>query len=304
MRVGVVRGLAAAGALFLAVSAGAQSGYGRGGGGGRRGGMRGQFGGPGGQFGGPGGMMGRGGQMRGSNHDPMVSHVMELIYRPEVQTELHLTLKQKNALTQYQTEAQQAVRDKMQQMFQNMGLGRRGQRGGGQNQDPNAQNDPAAQQQQRQQQMQQIQEQRQQIQDQVNKGLFEIINQDQAKRLHELDLQWRGPLSIAEQKVAEEVQVSQEHKNAVNNLVNDYKAKASEARQQMLQNMRAARQNNQDGNLNNQPNPFQAIQKADDDARKEAEEKVLPLLSAEEKGRWNTAIGKLFTFRKDSPMGG
>src|SRR5207253_1277230 len=158
-------------------------------------------GGPGGQFG------------RQNDHNPLVSHVMELIYRTDVRNELHLTLKQRNALEQYSAQSQQAVNAKMQQTIQDLGLRNRG---GGRNAapptgDPAAQADQAAQQQQAQQQArQQVQEQRTQLQNQVNQGVFEILTSEQAKRLHELDLQWRGVLSNADAKVAEEIQVSPE----------------------------------------------------------------------------------------------
>src|SRR5207249_3645297 len=98
---------------------------GPGGFGGRQRGMRGRFGGQGG-FGGPGGFamgqgafgMGPGGRL--SDHNPTVSHAFELIQRRDVQSELQLSISQKNALAQYQTQAQQVMQQQMQQIFQNM----------------------------------------------------------------------------------------------------------------------------------------------------------------------------------------
>ncbi len=291
--------IAALASSAIAQDPGQFGGQGRG----RRGGMRGGFGGPGGQGGPGGGMFGRGGPGgfgQGQNdHNPLVSHVMELIYRPDVRTEIHLTLKQRNALDQYRDQSRQAVQAKMQQMFQDLGLRNRPNRQtAAQPGDPAAQADQAAQQQQ-QQVFQQFQDQRMQLQNQVNKGAFELLKPEQAKRLHELDLQWRGVLSNADAKVAEEVQVSQEHRTAVMALVTDYQAKAGDARRQAFQNMRGNRQGNAGGLNASQQNPFTAAQKADDIARKEAEDKALPILSAEEKSRWTAAHGRPFTFRKD-----
>src|SRR2546423_15234716 len=97
------------------------------GGGGRRGG-RGGFGGPGG----PGGGFGQGGFNRGgrqNSHDPLVTHVLELIQRSDVQTELHLDLRQKAAVKEIGPQVQQEMQQQMQQMFQSM-RGNRGNRGG------------------------------------------------------------------------------------------------------------------------------------------------------------------------------
>jgi hypothetical protein len=292
--------IAALASSAIAQDPGQFGGQGRG----RRGGMPGGFGGPGGQGGQGGGMFGRGGPGsvgQGQNdHNPLVSHVMELIYRSDVRTEIHLTLKQRNALDQYKAQSQQAVQAKMQQMAQDLGLRNRPNRqNAAQPGDPVAQADQAAQQQQQQQVFQQFQDQRTQLQNQVNQGAFDLLTVEQAKRLHELDLQWRGILSNAEAKVAEEVQVSQEHRTSVMALVTECQAKAGDARRQAFQNMRGNRQGNAGGLSANQQNPFTAVQKADDDARKEAEEKALPILSTEEKSHWTAAQGRPFTFRKD-----
>lgn len=299
---------------------------------GQRGGMRGNrgFGGQngGGFGGGRGGAFGVGRQRGGQpDRNPMTTHVMELINRADVQNNIHLDLKQKTALTQFQGEAQKMVRDQMQQMFQTMRQqnGGRGGRNGAQNGQDDGQADRNAQ---RQQMRTQMQAQREAIQTKITTGLNEVLRPDQVTRLHQLDLQWRGVLSLADPKVADEVKVSAEHRSATTTLLTEYQTKSREARQQLFQSMRGNRQqnggrgngfgnaagnvgnatnngaagnsNNAQGNpAQNGQNPFAAIERTDAAARKEAEDKALALLSRDEKARWTTAQGAPFTFRTD-----
>src|ERR1051325_3840416 len=144
-------------ALTLAIGAPAlaQAGYGQGRG--RGGGGQGAF--PPGRFGAP-----RAGQGR---RDPLVTHVLELIYRIDVRNHLGLSLKQKNALDQYQEQTRQAINAKMTQMAQDLGLNNR-RRGGppAQQGDPNAQDSNG--QQTQQQAIQKLQDQRTTLQNQAN----------------------------------------------------------------------------------------------------------------------------------------
>jgi len=153
-----------------------------------------------------------------------------------------------------------------------------------------------------QQQMQQLQSD---MQTKVNQGLSNILTPAQATRLHQLDLQWRGVLAIADPKVNEELQASQEHAKAITDLVTEYKTKSQEMIRQFFQNMRGNRAQGggntpPPGQPNINPQEFRAaIEKADTVARKEAEEKALPILSDAEKTQWTKIQGRPFTFRKD-----
>jgi hypothetical protein len=245
--------------------------------------------------------------------------VFELINRPDVQSNIKLDLRQKNALAQYQQQSRASVQQQMQQMFQNM-RGQRGQRGqlgaGGQPGQPGDQGqqaqpgrqDPA----QRQQLREQIQAQRAEIQTKITAGLNDILKPEQVQRLHELDLQWRGALSMADSKVADEVQLTPEHRTAISGVVSDYQAKIRESRQQMMQQFRGNRngfgagqqpgaqgQQPAQANRANMANSITEMRRQEAAARKEAEDKALGLLSAEEKSRWTKAQGQPFTFRTD-----
>ncbi len=336
----------------LAASAFAQDptvgGQGQGGGGGRRGGRfggpggpgGGGFGGPGGGgFGGPGGIgglqggpggmmgMGRNGQ---DDHNPMVSHALQLLQRADVQSHIHLDIKQKNELGQLTTASQQEMRNQMGQVFQSMRQNAQAQ--------PQGQNlSRQERQQQMQQQMAAIQPQIQatmdKVQGEIDEKVASILRPDQLKRLHELDLQWRGPLSLGADKVAKEIEESDEHKATVLAIYQDYTKAQNDARMQMFQNMgrggrggqsQGGQPGGQAGSNQAQPggtpqagqpggqnNGFQAmqarmadLQKADDEARKAAEAKVLTTVSADEKSAWTKAIGEIFRFRKDMPAPG
>lgn len=271
-------------------------------------------GGAGGAFGPGGGMMGRGGimgLMGGQDRNPLVSHAFELVHRPDVQSELNLDLRQKNALVQYESQipdiARQQMQSQMQAMRQN-GFGRNpngpgaqpgGNNGGG---DTSSPQDAAAQRQQMQQQrQQQMLQMRTDIQNKINTGLNDILTPAQLARLRQLDLQWRTALSIADPSVATEIHVTAEHRTAINGLVTEYQQKQNEARQQLMATMRADRQAAANGTQTNnvRPDPAIAMERADTAARKEYDEKAVKLLAAEEKDQWTKAIGKLFTFRAD-----
>lgn len=261
----------------------------------------------GGQFGG--GRMGFGvGPMSGQNdHNPLVTHVYDLVQRSDVQSEINMDLRQKNALAQYQTQVPTMIRQQMQQQMQSLrGAFGRGQRGGQNSGDTAAppQDAGADPQQMREQIQQRIQQSQAEIQAKVSQGLAEILRPEQLGRLHQLDLQWRGTLSMADPEVAKEGGVSQEHRTTVNALLTEYQSRVREARQQMFEAMRADRQNavaNSNGTAASgiRQDPFIALERKDTAARDELNEKALKVLAAEERQGWKNATGKTFVFRTD-----
>jgi len=240
--------------------------------------------GPRGPFG-PGGP-GRFGMMRAlPDHDPLVSHVMELLNRPDVQVGIHLDMKQRASLAEFQGQAQQMVAQQMAQFFQEM----RQNRAQGVPQDRTTF-------------FQQIQEQRTAAQAKAADNLPKILRPEQIARLHELDLQWRGVLALGDAKVAEEAGISAEHRNAIQNLAQEYRTKSRELRMQFFQNMRAAWRGPAAQTQTPQaagPTTPAALDRADLAARKEFEDKALAILSPQEKARWQKIQGEPFTFRAD-----
>jgi hypothetical protein len=209
-----------------------------------------------------------------------MNNLVRLLSRPEVQSHLRLTLKQKNALAD---------------LFNNPQRGRANIQITTQGQP-----DPAA--------------IRQQIQDQIaarqgeqEKQIAEILKPEQMTRLHELDMQWQGPVALGDSKVAGEVKLSADHQKEIAGIVQDYQIKRQQALMELAQEQTESAPNGRRAmrrimlNTNVLDNPLHPTRKKLDALRKEAEGKIIGLLSAEEKERWTKAQGEPFTFRKDQP---
>ena len=132
----------------------------------------------------------------------------------------------------------------------------------------------------------------------------EILKPEQWKRLQELDLQWRGPLALAEPKLAEKFQLTADQKSKILALNNDYQKQRQQAVQNIFSGFSSIK-------LNDGPPDMDAIkakmakaqedmtkaQKESEKFRKAQEEKVLPLLTDSQKAAWTAAQGVPFKFR-------
>jgi hypothetical protein len=141
----------------------------------------------------------------------------------------------------------------------------------------------------------------QQFQGEINEELKQLLRDDQMKRLHELDLQWRGPMAITDPKVAEEIKVSQKNRAEVNKIYSEYQRSVGEIVRGAFEEWQQ-----RGGPRSGAPMPdFQSrlspLRQKMDKLKKDAEKQVLDLLSDEEKSRWNAAIGEPFKFRQDQP---
>lgn len=197
-----------------------------------------------------------------------------LVMRPEVQNELRLSLQQKNALAEaFPSGPRMGVRVQAE--------------GGGSEE-----------------------EMRKKIQEQVaaqfaamDDKLKEILKPEQTKRLRELDLQWRGPVALADGRIADEVRLSAEHRAEIGKIVSEYNRKRFEI-------LRETAQVSTDGNRQaivlrapESESPLSPRRKQLDAARKDAEVQILAVLSGEERAPWKSAQGAPFVFRKDQPGG-
>jgi hypothetical protein len=242
----------------------------------------------GGRFGG-----GFGGPLGGS---PIMSDPMGLLMRPEVQNEIHLDLKQKNAIADLMDQSQADRQQRMRQTLQ--GIDRRGLG----NLSPEE----------RQQRMAEIQAQMQAamnvFQGELNDKIKTILKPDQITRLHQLDLQRRGPLSMADPKVAEEVKLTPEHRTEVGKIFNQHQQETQKVMQDAFQQMRAQIQQNggiqpgQPPALPDFTSKQSPLRRKIDKSKSDAEEQVLALLSDDERANWKQAIGVPFKFRPDPPM--
>lgn len=248
---------------------------------GNRGGQ-GNFGG-GGMQGAP--MMGRMPQV----DNPLMSNLMGLLQRTDVQNEIVLGLKQKMALEDLSTQSQQDMRTQMQQTM-------RAARNNGNNQNPRNMT-----QEERQQQMQQMQDQIQQAMAQFQGELTEkvkaILKPEQVKRLEELDLQRRGVLALADTKVADKVKVTPEHRGQIQPIVSEWQAQNQQTIGDTMQEYFRGGGMRSGAPMPDPTNRLAPLGKKVYELRKAAESKVLDLLSDEEKANWKTVQGAPFTFR-------
>ena len=282
-----------------------------------------QRGGGGGGFGG-GMMMGGPGGFR--MIEPTVSNASQLLQRPDVQTELMLTGRQREQLDAARQEMMSGmgtkVRANMPDFSKLQGL--------------SPEERKVEQEKMRQQMQDGVQSAMTSATDDLDKKLATILDAGQMKRLHELDLQWRGPLAIATPKIGDKLPLTDEQKPKVQAVLEEYKKGRNEAVAAAFSGMQgvggAARGNR--GNRGtrggvgatgngaatqtdpNVPTPpatpgtppqidMADIQKRMADSQVEADkiraklgEKMLTLLTTEQLASWKTMTGKKFLFRK------
>lgn len=217
-----------------------------------------------------------------------VSNLRGLLRRSEVQHEISLDLKQKNAITALEEEAQNAIRQRIQDAMQ----GR------------NAQIRYMSQDQRRQwllqqqQQLAQAEAAAQQTVGDLDGRVRAILRPDQLTRLHELDLQKRGPLSLGDSTVATELKLTSQTRTAESRILFDYQ---NSVRTLVSDATVAALQNGdpRQGNLADFTSKMSPLRKKLEANRADAEKRALDILTDEEKEAWTKAQGKPFHFRPD-----
>lgn len=113
------------------------------------------------------------------------------------------------------------------------------------------------------------------LMNQQRREVDEALRPEQRKRLTELDLQWRGILALVDQGLSDELGILPSHYKAIEQIVNVF-----EVRRITLSSIRP------------RVDRYQKRQ----ELLRETEQKVLAVLSDEEKDRWTQAIGKPFKF--------
>jgi hypothetical protein len=234
--------------------------------------------------------------------DPLRNSEEQLLQRPDVQRHLVLDMKQKRELDELQSKSQAEIQ---QQFQQNRGLFRN--RGDMTDEE-------------RQQARDQAREQRQQFmtsfQAEQDKALQGILTPEQYKRLKELDLQWRGPLALADAKLSAPLQLTQEEQTTLQKTLQDYRTAQQQARNAAMSGLnlpfggRRGGQN-QAPDANAQPPAPPELPSPDElqerlnnyrkdveKARKAAGEAVLAALTPEQQGQWKQMTGAPFIFRK------
>ncbi len=237
---------------------------------------------------GPPGMMG----MRGAsaNMNPAVSAIGSLLNRNDVKTEITLSQKQGEQMTELQTKSMQELGTKIRENlpdFKSLGDLSEEER------------------------KSKFDEMRTKIQDvaqtQMNassdaseKKAQEILRAEQWKRLQELDLQFRGPLALAQPKLAEKFALTADQKTKIAALLTEYQTK----RQELMTGVFSSFQMPKQGEAPVMPD-MDAIKakmtkatETSEKLRKTQGEKVLPLLTDAQKAAWTAAQGVPFKFRQ------
>ncbi len=229
---------------------------------------------------GRGGGMGFGGGPMGNNN-PLQSNPMGLLQRVEVQKELGLSVRQKEQITELQTGSRDMVRQRMGQVFQGQDF-------------QNMRNLSPEQRQAKFQELQpQIQSAMASFQGELNDKMKEILKPEQMTRLHQLDLQRRGPLSLGEAKVADEIKLTPANRTEVAKIVADYQQQTGEVMRTAFEGARTS------GQFPDFQSKLSPVKQKMDKTKKTAEASVVALLSDDEKAAWAAAQGDPFTFRAD-----
>jgi hypothetical protein len=223
-----------------------------------------------------------------SMNEPTLSAMLSLLTRPDVQQTLQLTLKQKRDLEALQTKSFTDIVSKV-------GLGI--------NEFQNLTPEERA-------------EQRGELPERARTAIGRfvgdldrdteaILTPGQIKRMHELDLQWRGPMAAGDPRVAEALQLSQEQKQRVAEIVADYHVEMQKAFMSGFAAMRRGSGAGENGAAPPAPpsaddirNAFIDVDKSVAKTRAEHAGRVLALFSEEQRAHWSAMLGKGFHFSK------
>jgi hypothetical protein len=121
------------------------------------------------------------------------------------------------------------------------------------------------------------------------KAVSDILDQNQLKRFKQLELQRAGASALLQPAVAKEL-----------GLTDEQKAKLRELRQQQMNEMRSMFQN-AGGMRNMTQEERQQRMKQMQDLRKKNDEAMLNVLTAEQKAKWTSMVGKPFKFPEMGP---
>lgn len=216
---------------------------------------------------------------------PEAPTLMSLVRRPEVQNELKLDLKQRNAL-------EEAAPSKTPITIKATASSH----------DPNADQSSDI--------KRQIDDQMAALRDGMEGKLKAILRPEQMKRLHELDLQWRGALALAEDRTAKEVELTPPHHSEIAKIAEQYQAERQQIMQALIEKNAQVEENSDGANtfkairIGKMPdlsNPLDPDVQKMNALKKSAEKKILAVLNEEEAARWKAVQGTPFTFRTDQP---
>jgi len=152
-----------------------------------------------------------------------------------------------------------------------------------------------------------LQDQVNSMQNDTNAKIKSVLRPEQFDRLVAIDLQWRGALALADSKVADKAGIEPAHRGEIEKISGEYQRE----RQEVLMEL-ATKDQEQSPNgvrvmvrMNANPkeleNPLSPAYKKLSAAKKAAEDKILKVLSPEERDSWTKLQGAPFSFRTDIP---
>jgi len=229
-------------------------------------------------------------------NDPTRSAAMALLQRSDVQRSLELTIRQKQQLADIQNGARDDLRNRVSQSVQDL-----------RNMTPE----------QRQAQRQQITEKMRTtftgFTGELDQRTEAVLTPAQDKRLHELDLQWRGPLALLDPKVSESMGLTPEQNSKLNALLQNLREAQGQARQAAFQGFRPPNNGAAQGNARPQPptpaemqarmrEAQERLRLAEADVaktRKTLDAKALAVLTPDQQARWQALQGRPFVFLQE-----
>jgi Spy/CpxP family protein refolding chaperone len=182
-----------------------------------------------------------------------------MLSMPEVQTELKLTDEQK---TKVMTLVDQ-LRDERQQQFQEL-------------------RDLSA---------DERQKRMAEIRTDTNKRVNAILNTDQQKRYHQLELQRMGMSALAQKDVADELKLTDDQRTKIQGILDE-----------QMTSMRSAFPRGGGGAGGGRPD-FNAMRQQMEAMRKKTDEKIAAVLTDDQKKQWKEMQGAPFTFPQNGPGG-
>jgi hypothetical protein len=151
-----------------------------------------------------------------------------------------------------------------------------------------------------------------QIEDQIAKQsaasgdrIKAVLNPEQYKRLEQLTLQWKGALSLANGKVSSDLKLDPAHRAEIHRVMADYSMK----KQEIIMAAAETEEHNDGGNVQRAVridgrkifSPGSDSFKRLSVLKAATETKIHAVLSSSEKSAWQSAQGDPFTFRTDLP---
>ena len=153
--------------------------------------------------------------------------------------------------------------------------------------------------------------------DESNKTVETLLHRDQIQRLHQLDLQWRGGLALADKSVAEALNLSGDQQSKAAELLQVYREQQSAITMEVYKDFMDTQQQNDKGDNGEvrkmvsmrlripdrkemtptQRLKFDEMEEKIEKIRKTQNAQALALLAPEQKAAWQKLQGKPFSFR-------